>query len=74
MFVVGATVPVGSVEELAAALLELLTLEAGAARDLRQAALEKAQCYSWERLVERRLHNYRQMLNPAAADVSRDSI
>jgi glycosyltransferase involved in cell wall biosynthesis len=61
MFVVGATVPVESVEELAAALLELLTLEADAARELRQTALEKAQRYSWERLVERRLHYYRQM-------------
>jgi len=61
MYVVGATVPVESVEELAAALLELLTLEADGARELRQAALERAQTYSWERLIERRLHYYRQM-------------
>jgi glycosyltransferase involved in cell wall biosynthesis len=61
MYVVGATVPVGSVEELAAGLLEMLALEADAAWELRQAALEKAQTYSWERLIERRLHYYRQM-------------
>lgn len=61
MYVVGATVPVESVEELAAALLKVLTLEADAARELRQAALERAQTYSWERLIERRLHYYRQM-------------
>ena len=70
-YVVGATVPVGTVEELATALLQLLSLEAGAARELSQAAFERAQRYSWERLIERRLHYYRQ-IHLAAADASGD--
>jgi glycosyltransferase involved in cell wall biosynthesis len=61
-FAVGETVPVGDVEALAAALLKILSLQPRAAQELRQAALEKALHYSWNRIVTRRLRYFRQAL------------
>ncbi len=60
MFVVGKTVPVGNAEELAAALVELLAMGPRAARELREAAYEKARQFSWQEIVGRRLRYYRQ--------------
>jgi len=67
-FVVGATVAVENAEELAAGLLRLLTLEPRTAEELRQAVLEKARHYSWERIVERRVQHYREALGPNSPD------
>ena len=61
-FVVGDLVSVGSVEELAASILKLLDLKPRAARELRQAALERARQHSWEEIVERRLRYYREAM------------
>ncbi|MFQ5926566.1 MAG: glycosyltransferase family 4 protein [Terriglobia bacterium] len=61
-FVVGETVPVGDVEALAAALLQVLNLSPRATRELRQAALRKARHYSWREIVTRRLRYFRQAL------------
>ena len=61
-FVVGETVPVDDVAALAAALLKILSLQPRAAQELRQAALEKAVRYSWNRIVTRRLRYFRKAL------------
>ena len=61
-FVVGETVPVDDVEALASALLKILSLQPRAAQELRQAALEKAVRYSWNRIVTRRLRYFREAL------------
>ena len=61
-FVVGETVPVDDVAALAAALLKILSLQPRAAQELRQAALEKAVRYSWNRIVTRRLRYFREAL------------
>ena len=61
-FAVGETVPVEDVEALALALLKILSLQPRAAQELRQAALEKALHYSWNRIVTRRLRYFRQAL------------
>ncbi|MCH8007028.1 MAG: glycosyltransferase [Planctomycetes bacterium] len=62
MFVVGKTVQVENAEDLAAALVELLAMGPRAARELRQAACEKARHFSWPEIVGRRLRYYRQAL------------
>ena len=62
MFVVGKTVQVGNAEDLAATLVELLAMGPRAARELRQAAFEKARHFSWPEIVGRRLRYYRQAL------------
>ena len=67
-FAVGATVPVEDVEELAAALVKMLTLEPEAARELGQKALERARKYSWEQIVDRRMAYYREALSSSTAD------
>lgn len=61
-FAVGEIVPVEDPAALAQAILKILSLEPKAAQELRQAALEKARRYSWERVVERRLDCYHQVL------------
>ena len=67
-FAVGATVQVENVEELAAALVKMLTLEPEAARELGQKALERARQYSWEQNVDRRMAYYREALSSSTAD------
>jgi glycosyltransferase involved in cell wall biosynthesis len=64
-FVVGDLVPVESVEALAQALVKILTLEPAEARGLRQAVHQRAQRYSWERIVDRRLEYYQRVLSSA---------
>lgn len=61
-FVIGATVPVENVEELASALLNMLTLNQESEKELRRAALEKARQYTWEHIVTRRVGYYCQAL------------
>ena len=61
-FIVGETVSVGNVEELATALLKLLSLPPRQARALRRAAHEKARHYSWREITWRRLRYYRETL------------
>lgn len=60
-FVVGETVPVGNVEALAEAILKLVTLEPGAARELRRAVFARAHGYSWREIVSRRLRYFQDM-------------
>ena len=62
MYVVGAKVPVENPGDLGRALLKILDLDASDTKDLQQAALDKALQYSWEQLIEKRLHCYRLML------------
>jgi glycosyltransferase involved in cell wall biosynthesis len=64
-YVVGDLVPVEDVESLAQALLKLLTLSAADTKALRQAAHQRAQLYSWERIVDRRLDYYQRSLQLA---------
>jgi glycosyltransferase involved in cell wall biosynthesis len=61
-FVIGDIVPVDDPEALGGALLKILALEGSEEEELRKAALEQAKRYSWEEIVERRLHYYNQML------------
>lgn len=61
-FVVGKIVEPCDVEDMAAAVLELLNLKPRVAHDLRRSAYEKARCYSWRKIVERRLHYFRETL------------
>jgi glycosyltransferase involved in cell wall biosynthesis len=61
-FVVGDIVPVEDAEALAKALLKILFLDEREERRLRKTALEKANRYSWEEIVERRLDYYSKMI------------
>ena len=61
-FVVGKTVEPGNVEDLAAAVLELLDLKPRVAHCVRRSAYEKARTYSWREIVPRRLNYLRETL------------
>jgi len=61
-FVVGKIVEPGNVEDLAAAVVELLDLKPRVARDLRRSAYEKARSYCWREIVQGRLNCFRETL------------